>query len=205
LAAFVGLPLLVATGLPREALTSLLGAVPALDPLHAGSLDAHLYVYVPPQFVATPAAIDLFTASVVAQGAHYAAVIIILPWLLSRFDAKARGLAPWPKAAWFVTICGMVALLGLARFFAGFADARALYGIFASVHAWIEIPVLIVALTGGSYTANHGVIKSPTITDAELATSETIIARSMRNAAIQAISRPSVMTTADSNVEIESQ
>jgi hypothetical protein len=205
LAAFVGLPLLVATGLPREALTGLMGILPALDPLQAGPLDAHLYVYVPPQFVATPAAVDLFTASVVAQGAHYVAVIFVLPLLLARFDAKARGLAPWPKTMWFTAMCGIVALMGLARFFAGFADARALYGIFASVHAWIEIPVLIVALTGASYDASQDVSQSPTSTDMVLAMSETSNARSMRNAAIQAISKPSTTTTADSSATTVSQ
>lgn len=178
-----------------------MGALPALDPLHAGPLDAHLYVYVPPQFVATPTAIDLFTASVVAQGAHYAAVIVILPLLLARIEPNARGLAPWPKSMWFIAICGIVALLGLARFLEGFADARALYGIFASIHAWIEIPVLIVALSGGSYDASQ----SPTNADAELAISETSMARSMRSAAIQAISRPSVRTTADSSVKTVNQ
>lgn len=196
---FLGLPLLVATGGPRAALDLLRAPGAAIDPLHAGPLAATLFVYVPPQFLATPHAVDLFTASVVAQGAHYASVILLLPLLLGRLDPKARGLLAWPRGSWFALLCLAVGIIGLARFFAGFAEARALYGIVASVHAWLEIPVLILALAGGAQLSSQ----SPTRNDPELAASETSIARSMRSPAIQAMRPPSTSTTTASAAMID--
>lgn len=147
---FLGLPLLVATGWPREALQGALGLGADLDPLGAGPLINTMFVYVPPGFLDARQAIDLFTASVVAQGAHYLAVILVLPVLLRRLDTGARGLVPWPPAGIFAVLCGAAALFSLVRFLGGFAEARALYGIAASLHVWIEIPLMIVALTGGT-------------------------------------------------------
>jgi hypothetical protein len=200
-AGFLGLPLLVATGWPRAALLSLLGPAAEIDPLHAGALAAQLYVYVPTPFITTPRAVDFFAASVVAQGAHYAAVLIFLPLLLARLDPTARGLVMWPRAALFILLCVAAALLSFCSFVSGFAEARALYGIAASVHAWLEIPVLVVALSGPIQPANQSPIKQ----DAELAASDTSIARSMRSAAIQAISPPSTRTTASSSTMIDGQ
>jgi hypothetical protein len=198
---FLGLPLLVATGWPRDALHRLIDPLMGLDPLHAGPLADNLFVYVPPQFVATPQAVDLFTASVVAQGAHYSAVIILLPLLLARLDPQARGLVAWPPGMIFAFLCAGAAALGLARFLGGFAEARALYGIVASVHAWLEIPVLILALTGAAQPSSQ----SPKRNDAEFAISETTIARSMRSPAIQAMSPPSTSITMASETTIDGQ
>lgn len=146
---FLGLPLLVATGWPREMLQGALGLGAGLDPLGAGPLAKTMFVYVPPPFLDAPWAVDLFTASVVAQGAHYLAVILVLPALLRRCDVGARGLVPWPPATIFAALCGAAGLFSLVRFLGGFAEARALYGIAASLHVWVEIPLIILALTGG--------------------------------------------------------
>jgi hypothetical protein len=179
----------------------LLGPAAENDPLHAGALAAQLYVYVPQPFVATQRAVDLFTASVVAQGAHYAAVLVLLPLLLSRLDPNARGLVLWPRAGFFVLFCLAAGTLSLGFFFAGFAAARSFYGIAASVHAWLEIPILVLALTGRAQPANQ----SPMRQDAEFAASDANSARSMRNAAIQAINPPSIRTTASSSAATDGQ
>jgi hypothetical protein len=143
------LPLLAASGGAHWALDAL-GVPPSpLDPLGAGPLAAQLGVYVPQAFLDGPGAVNFFTASVIAQGAHYLAVIVILPALSQRLDPGARGLVAWPRGALFALACAAVAGLGLVPFFADFARARAYYGLFAAVHAWIEVPVLILALTGG--------------------------------------------------------
>ncbi len=143
------LPMLAAMGGADWMLTALGASPRSLDPLGAGPLAEHLGVYVPRAFVDAPRAIDFFTASVIAQGAHYLAVIVILPWMLGRLDPNAAGLVAWPRGASFALLCAVVAGLGLTRFFGDFAQARAYYGLFAAVHAWIEVPVLILALTGG--------------------------------------------------------
>ncbi len=144
---FLAAPILTATGWPRQALEFAFGRQVAPDPLKAGSLAEQLYVYVPPAFLTSPHAADIFSASVVAQGAHYAAVLVLLPWLLRRLDPLSSGLVPWPRGRWFAACCVAAGALALARFEQGFAQARALYGIAASLHAWLEIPVLILALT----------------------------------------------------------
>jgi hypothetical protein len=170
---FVGLPLLVATGWPRLALAGLLGSGTQFDPLGAGPLQHHLSVYVPMALAANSHAIDLFAAAVVAQGAHYFAVIVVLPALLQRVQPAARGLIAWPSGVWFALLCAGAAAVGLMGFSHDFAASRALYGIFASLHAWLEIPVLIFALMG----ASQAVSQSPTRQEAPFAHRETSIAR----------------------------
>lgn len=170
---FVGLPLIIATGLPRLALAHC--GLPTMDAdlLGAGSLASQLFVYVPPPLIASTHAVDLFSASVVAQGAHYLCVILILPKLLARVNSNAQGILPWPSFRLFWGAVCIVAAIGFTRFLNDFVEARALYGIFASIHAWIEIPILIIALCGTSQAS----INSPKRQDALLAISETSMAR----------------------------
>lgn len=145
--AFVGLPLLVATGLPRVALATLGIFLPFVDPLGAGTLGDHLYVYVPTPLLDGDSAVDLFSASVVAQCAHYAAVIQVLPALLEFNDPKAFGMIAWPRGKMFWTIVIALSSIVVYRFAIGFVSARTLYGIAASLHAWVEIPLVIMAMT----------------------------------------------------------
>ena len=166
---FLGLPLLTATGCPRMAMERFARPIAAADPLHAGQLADNLFVYVPASLLTTSHAVDLFSASVVAQIAHYGAVIIILPLLSCRLDARARGLFPWPNGTVFAILIAVGGLVVLAGFFADFAEARSLYGIVAAFHAWLEIPVLILALTGAGQRSSY----KPNSADAELATSDT--------------------------------
>jgi hypothetical protein len=167
LTVFVALPLLVATGLPRQLLAAL--SLPSLDPLAAGPLSDQLYVYAPASLLKYANALDLFTASVVAQCAHYAAVILVLPAMLGWRDPNARGLVPWPKGAVFWALLLAASIVAVGRFTQGFASARALYGIAASVHAWIEVPVIVIALTG-AYARN--VSNRPTAKEAALVASD---------------------------------
>ena len=167
-AALLVLPLLVATGLPRLGLDGL--GVAVSDPLGAGPLSANLSVYVPPVLEGSRHAVDLFTAAVVAQGGHYIAVIAVLPMLLARFDPQARGLLPWPAARVFAALVLVIAIASLAGFLGGFGEARAIYGLAASFHAWIELPILIVALTAAQPSS------SPKSIEPALAMSETSMA-----------------------------
>ena len=170
---FIGLPVAVASGVPRE-LFATIGWISSIDPIGAGPLWSHFYVYVPRALLDGPHAIDLFAASVVAQSAHYVSVIVVLPLLLARTEPTAKGLVPWPKARWFFLALAALGAIAFARFAFGFAQARALYGILASVHAWVEIPLLILAFTAFS---QRNSMSSPAANDAAFATSETSIAR----------------------------
>lgn len=165
----LAMPLLLATGLPRLALQWLGLSVSPADPLGAGPLADHLFVYVPAVLTGTAQAIDLFTASVVAQGGHYVSVILILPMLLQQRDPDSAGLLAWPKGMGFAVLCATAGAVSLAVFLGGFAQARSLYGIAASLHAWIEVPILILALTGGGQPVSH----NPASSEPALASSET--------------------------------
>ncbi|PWR19583.1 hypothetical protein [Zavarzinia compransoris] len=157
LAGFVGLPLLVASGLPR----ALLGlGIEGADPLGTGGIARHLHVYVPRALAGGPSAVDLFAASVVAQGAHYVAVIGILPRLL---PGQAKGFLPWPRLPLFAALIAGASLAGFIGFLDDFAGTRGLYGIVASVHAWIELPLLVL-IAGGLQASSR-----PAATEARLA------------------------------------
>ncbi len=171
--ALLGLPLLVATGLPRAWLGSLGWAGAGADPLAAGPLTGQLYVYVPSWFADGPQALDLFTGAVVAQGGHYLAVIVVLPLLLRRLDPGARGLVAWPRERVFAAMLVAVGAASLGAFLSmGFAPARMVYGLAAAFHAWIEVPLLVLALTGGVQPWS----RSPASSEAALANSETSMA-----------------------------
>jgi hypothetical protein len=191
--AFIGVPLLVATGWPRMAFAAAGVAVPSIDPLGAGPLADHLYVYVPIALKGAGSAIDLFSASVVAQCAHYAAVIVVLPAMLAAHDPASKGIVAWPRGSIFAVILIVLSSIALSRFAAGFVSARALYGIAASLHAWIEIPLVIIAITRKSQASSA----IPASVEARLAIPETISARSGDSPLAQAITAASTrMTTA---------
>lgn len=197
LTVFVALPMLVATGVPRMLLTALDVPVATLDPLNAGPLSAHLDVYAPAPLLRCASAIDLFSASVVAQCAHYAAMILVLPMLLQRRDPTAAGLLPWPRGIVFASIVTLASMLALQRFAGAFVEARALYGIAASIHAWIEIPLIVIALTAPYTSAAR---KRPNPNDAALVASDSHNARSGDSAMAQPTIPASTMTTAISPI-----
>jgi hypothetical protein len=193
LSVFVALPLLVATGWPRVVLAALDAPTATLDPLQAGSLSAHLYIYAPTPLLHYASAIDLFSASVVAQCAHYAAVIVMLPLLLQRRDPSAAGLLAWPRGTVFATIVTLASVVALQRFAGDFVAARAMYGIAASVHAWIEIPLIVIALTAPyARTAST----TPNANDAVLVASDSNNARAGGNMMTQPMMPASTTTTA---------
>jgi hypothetical protein len=137
------LPGLIVTGLPFDILNTLgLGDPEAVAFPGAGSLDANLGVYVPSWAFGEDWALHAFSASVFAQCIHYVAVIGVLPRLI---PADAKPVVGWPKARTFWL---MVAATGLAVF-AGFALdyllARKAYAVLALLHAWLEIPLLLLA------------------------------------------------------------
>lgn len=192
IATFIGLPLVVASGLPRRLLA---GLVPhELDPIGAGPLAEHIYVYVPRPLLAYDGAIDLFSAAVVAQCAHYAAVILVLPAILAIWQPGARGLAPWPRGLLFAALLVLASLAVFVPFLADFTGARALYGIAASVHAWIELPLIVIALTGAGQARRT----SPTAAEAPLTSSETASEWRADSPAPQARIAASASTTAAS-------
>ena len=138
-ALFFGVPALVATGAP----TLLLADVIDLDKTllsSTGPLVDHYAVYLWPGLRDDVIAAQLFSAAVCAQLLHYAAVIFYLPRTLTPAE---RPTLPWPRPALFVVVVVALSLGLLVHFALDFKGARALYGLVAAVHAWIELPVLI--------------------------------------------------------------
>ena len=133
---FIGAPLLVASGLPLRTapqLVDLTTSFPSTPPLFES-----YRMYLWPALVEHERALSLFSAAVCAQVLHYAAVIAWLP----------RGASSSSSSSSSVLAAFAVVVVGLAAHFAvDFVGARGVYGLVAAVHAWIELPVLLVALS----------------------------------------------------------
>jgi hypothetical protein len=142
----VGLPVLVATGLPFELVARAGLFVPEATWLPTGPLFEQLGAYLPRSVHMEPWALHAFSGAVLAQCFHYVAVIGVLP-RLGR-PGREDGVVRWPAPRGFalLVIAGTAVLLvGFARDFAG---ARQLYGVAATFHVWLELPVLLLALAG---------------------------------------------------------
>ena len=139
---FVALPVVIAFGLPWEFVDALGVAAPEAGWLFPGPLEMHMRAYLPEQWLGTRWALHAFSACAFAQCAHYLYVIDILPRGLLIDD---RGLAPWPRR-W----PALLVLLGAGAFAAfatgNFLGVRGWYGVLAAVHAWIELPILLLAI-----------------------------------------------------------
>ncbi len=134
---FAVVPLAIASGLPFALVRALGVAAPELAVLPAGPLESHMRAYLPVDSLDAPWALHAFSACVFLQCAHYLAVIDVLPRTLP---------APRPRAPLlFVGAALTVGLAAFALFVADFADARRSYGVIAAVHAWIEVPLLLLA------------------------------------------------------------
>ncbi|HSC79494.1 MAG TPA: hypothetical protein VLC08_03995 [Chitinolyticbacter sp.] len=84
----------------------------------------------------------LLSAIVLAQCLHYYCVIHLLPRAETRRVARPVITTP-------VCIAACLAVASLLVYFAhDYAAARSLYGIAAGAHAWLEWPILLMALLG---------------------------------------------------------
>lgn len=129
---FLALPALLATGLPWGWVEGL--AWPEARLLPSGSLAANYTAYLPVAWARQDGAQHWFTAIVFTQCLHYTAVLGALPrW------------SPVPSRGWVAGLLAATGLLWLG-YAVDFREARELYGIVASVHAWIEVPILVLLL-----------------------------------------------------------
>jgi hypothetical protein len=144
--AMVGVPALILTGWPHAALASLGLVQVDASPIPVGSLGGHLGAFIHRDFHTRWWAPHLFAAAAFGQCTHYVATLHVLP---RQLPADARGLAPWPSTG---VVVGALALASLGLFPAwvrDFSHARSLYGVLASVHVWLELPVLLAAALDG--------------------------------------------------------
>lgn len=145
----VALPLLLVLG-GRRAVADAFGAAIRVDgPLALGTLADALPAFVPGPWLDAPWARDLFTAAAFLQCMHY---LVVIGWL-PRLGAGDVAIAPklrWPPPRAFARAVVAATLALTAAFALDFVGARAAYGVFASVHAWIEVPVLLLAVGGAT-------------------------------------------------------
>lgn len=145
---FVGLPLLIATGLPYALLTQAGLAAPEFSLFDGGPLAANLGAYIPGALHASAFAQHAFSGAVFAQCLHYAAVIWLLPRLIPATGIERTGLLRWPSARLFGIALAAASAALAAGYAIDFDAARRLYSLAALLHAWIEIPILVLALEG---------------------------------------------------------
>ncbi len=144
---FVVLPGLVATGVFHEGLAALVN-LPEWQAASAfGAGDTPLLSFLPPQSYD----LNLFSAAVVAQAMHYVAVIVLLPRLLQARGSAAptQTIVRWPDWRSFAAIVAVTSAIAFVVYAVSYRDARAAYAVAAAIHAWIELPVLLMALGQG--------------------------------------------------------
>jgi hypothetical protein len=143
---FILIPLVIISGVPNQFLSAIGWLNLNASLFSVGELDLHLGVFVPPQLhhqgisrTTYNYAIAAFSAAVFLQSMHYAVVIGILPkWENTHKTRLTKNLFPW--------IVLFLSTLLFLYFSKSFLNARSLYGIISAVHAWVEIPILLLAL-----------------------------------------------------------
>ncbi|MEM9926960.1 MAG: hypothetical protein AAF915_25000 [Cyanobacteria bacterium P01_D01_bin.50] len=131
---FALIPAIILSGYPYNFLSDLNLVAPSASILQAGNLQLHLGAFIPQQLHRSAIAQNAFSAAVFLQCMHYAIVLGVFP----KWD-KTR-----PKL--FNTIVILFSTLIFIYFTQSFSDARKLYSIVAAIHAWVEIPILLLAL-----------------------------------------------------------
>ena len=147
---FVMIPMLIASGWPLAWLSFLGLHDPQLYVFaSAGTLEHNLTAYLPRSIIDMDGdmAVSFFAAAVFLQCMHYFVVIHILP----RLDSDGEWITPqntvrWPSRTFFTMLMVAVGSVLLLMFFQSFSDARSVYSLIAAVHAWVEIPLLLLAM-----------------------------------------------------------
>lgn len=121
-------------------------------PIGTGDLSAHLGAFVPSPWMGTEIGERLFAAAAYLQVMHYVVVLGVLP-RLGGGGQQALAVAPWPRQRTFVVTVALLGATATASFATDFFGARAGYAVLASVHAWVEVPVLLVACALGPVAA----------------------------------------------------
>lgn len=137
----LGLPLLVATGWPwRLAAASGLGW-PEASWLGTEGLGWAIGTALPADWLDADAEMHAFAGLLVAQLMHYGAVIEVLPRVGAAVGTPQARLPGWLLAAMVAAIALLFALFAW-----DFRVGRSVYGLFAAVHAWLEVPLLLAWL-----------------------------------------------------------
>lgn len=144
---FLLVPVAIAAGATTQGLLALgwersSGALPGV-----GTLAQHQGVFVPATWWEGDAAVRIFSAVTYLQWLHYATVLGVLPRALGpREQPGNQPRLPWPGARALAVLVALISAAAAWSFATDFSGARAAYGVPAALHAWIEIPLLLIAL-----------------------------------------------------------
>ena len=148
---FFVLPALVATGVFHTLASSLFQVADLYWVSMFGAADKPLLSFLPPGSTD----LNLFSAAVVAQSMHYVAVIVLLPQLLQAKQGRTeQTLVAWPSWQTFAVAIAAIAAVAFGVYAVAYTDARAAYGVAAAIHAWIELPILLLAIGQGLSSAH---------------------------------------------------
>lgn len=149
LSVFVIFPCLIASGFVAAIVEPVFGIHQNFSVLPTGPIDQHLGVFLSSSMASSSWAIHGFSAIVFAQCMHYLAVIYVMPQLIKRFmpTSEIKPLLGWPQTNlfWIFVVCATGVFL--IFYSVDFVWARSLYGIASAVHAYIEIPILLLAIS----------------------------------------------------------
>ncbi len=149
---FFVLPALVATGIFHTLANTLFQVAELQWTSVFGAGDKPLLSFLP----AESTDLNLFSAAVVAQTMHYVAVIVLLPQLLkAKQPAATNTVVPWPSWPVFAAGVSTIAAIAFGIYAVSYTDARAAYGVAAAIHAWIELPILLLAIGSGFTSARR--------------------------------------------------
>jgi hypothetical protein len=145
--AFAAVPLIIASGAPGAMLATVGAHGPDLTVLPTGSLSQHFSAYLHRSLHHTSWAVPVFSALVFAQCMHYATVLGVLPRIApgGRGSPSTTGLSRIPTGLFVLGVVCLTAA-GLVGFLVDFPIARRWYGVVAAIHAWVEVPLLLLAL-----------------------------------------------------------
>jgi hypothetical protein len=148
---FFVLPALVATGMFHSLAVTLFQTADLQWMSIFGAGDRPLLSFLPMESTD----LDVFSAAVVAQSMHYVAVIVLLPQLLrAKQGLGAPTVVPWPSWPVFAVGIAAIATVAFGIYAVSYTDARAAYAVAAAIHAWIELPILLLAV-GQGFTSAH--------------------------------------------------
>jgi len=149
---FAFIPLTILSGLPWRSVAAVGVAAPEASLLPAGPLAEHMRAYLPASVLDHPWALHAFSACVFLQCAHYLFVIDVLPRTL---EPTAQGHVNWPAGHRFARLVVGTAIVAFVGFVGDFSAARGWYGVLAAVHAWVEIPLLLLAIESVGQAIPH--------------------------------------------------
>jgi hypothetical protein len=153
LGAFVVVPLIIMSGWPHQLLSGGGWVHQNVNFFQLPSLVSQLGAYVPPVAQQNEWSLHYFCAAVYLQCLHYGVVIGILPrlgsgWAIGADAAQREEPRPWLTNSQFNWLLIGLGTLLWVWFTKSFIDARRFYGLLAAIHAWLEIPILLLVLAG---------------------------------------------------------